>query len=262
LALALMSPLHWLGERLFAAHMVEHCILIAVAAPLIVIARPTAAMLWAVPKPAAAHFVATGALLAGRACVGQTQRCGDIDGGARRGAVGLAHACTLSLTLVSIGWHRVEHVSFTLTAMLFWWSLARGGERGVKLACLFVTTLHMGLLGLLLTLSPHLWYPAQSALAVDWGLTPLQDQQLAGLLMWVPMGAVYTIAALWVASRWISGGVAAGRASRRGHFLPLARSIWRLAVFRAVGVVRPRDEPAHGRALHQDCEDNDGVAHE
>ena len=115
------------------------------------------------------------------------------------------------LTLESIGWHRFEHLSFAFTAMLFWWSLARGGQQGVKVACLFVTTLHSSLLGLLLTLSPRLWYPAQSALAADWGLTPLQDQQLAGLVMWVPMGAIYTVAALWVAARWIGGASRAGQ---------------------------------------------------
>ncbi|HEU5276920.1 MAG TPA: cytochrome c oxidase assembly protein [Xanthobacteraceae bacterium] len=213
LALALMSPLHWLGERLFAAHMLEHCILIAVAPPLIVIARPTAAMLWALPKPAAAAFVA----LAHRPPIAGAwgKLTSPLAATFVYGAVLWAwHMPVLyQLTLASIGWHRLEHVSFTLTALLFWWSLARGGELGVKLACLFVTTLHTSLLGLLLTLSPRAWYPAQGALAADWGLTRLQDQQLAGLVMWVPMGAVYVIAALWVASRWIGG---ASRAALHG----------------------------------------------
>jgi cytochrome c oxidase assembly factor CtaG len=113
------------------------------------------------------------------------------------------------LTLESIGWHRAEHLSFTLTAMLFWWALMRRPQQAAKLGCLFVTTLHSGLLGLLLALSPRLWYPAQSVMAADWGLTPLQDQQVAGLVMWVPMSAVYTVAALWVAARWIGGAAAA-----------------------------------------------------
>jgi cytochrome c oxidase assembly factor CtaG len=217
LALALVSPLHWLGERLFVAHMVEHCVLIAVAAPLIVAGRPTAGMLWGVPKAAGSAFVA----LAHWPTVAAawTLIAAPVAASLLHGAVLWAwHMPALyQLTLASIGWHRVEHLSFTATAMLFWWSLARGGHYGVKLGCLFVTTMHCGLLGLLLTLSPHLWYPAQSATAADWGLTPLQDQQLAGLVMWVPMSAIYTVAALTVASLWI------GRASAGFGLTPAAR---------------------------------------
>ncbi len=218
LAVALVSPLHWLGERLFAAHMVEHCILIAVAAPLIVLARPTAAWLWAVPKTVGTGFVR---LAHWRPVArGWSMLVSPAVATVVQGAVLWAwHMPALyQLTLDSIGWHRLEHVSFTLTAMLFWWSLVRGGQAGVKLACLFVTTLHSGLLGLLLTLSPRLWYPAQSALAAEWDLTPLQDQQLAGLVMWVPMGAVYTVAALWVAAHWIGG--ASRRPEPRGAEAP------------------------------------------
>ena len=49
LALALLSPLHWLGEHLFVAHMVEHEVLMVVAAPLLAVARPIGAFLWALP---------------------------------------------------------------------------------------------------------------------------------------------------------------------------------------------------------------------
>jgi cytochrome c oxidase assembly factor CtaG len=214
LALALVSPMHWLGERLFAAHMIEHCILIAVAAPLIAIARPTAALLWVLPARGGAAFVrlahcrpvaATWAVVISPAIA--TLMHG--------GVLWAWHMPALyRLTLDSIGWHRCEHLAFTVTAMLFWWSLARRVHQGTKVACLFVTTLHSGLLGLLLTLSPRVWYPTQSALAAEWDLTPLQDQQLAGLVMWVPMSAVYTVAALCVASLWIGGASRASIAHR------------------------------------------------
>jgi cytochrome c oxidase assembly factor CtaG len=71
-------------------------------------------------------------------------------------------------------------------------------------AGLFVTVLHSGLLGALLTLSPRLWFPQQGLLAAEFGLTPLEDQQLAGLLMWIPMGTLYTCAGLFFAHRWLS----------------------------------------------------------
>ncbi len=209
LTLALVSPLHWLGERLFAAHMVEHCILIAIAASLIVASQPTAAILWAMPKSVGAAF----AVLAHWRPIAATWACltAPVTATVVHGAVLWAwHMPALyQLTLESIGWHRAEHLSFTLTAMLFWWALMRRPQQAAKLGCLFVTTLHSGLLGLLLALSPRLWYPAQSVMAADWGLTPLQDQQVAGLVMWVPMSAVYTVAALWVAARWIGGAAAA-----------------------------------------------------
>jgi cytochrome c oxidase assembly factor CtaG len=55
-----------------------------------------------------------------------------------------------------------------------------------------------GLLGALLALSPILWYPIFAGSVAIWGLTPLEDQQLAGLIMWVPMGAIYLTAGLIV----------------------------------------------------------------
>jgi cytochrome c oxidase assembly factor CtaG len=108
--------------------------------------------------------------------------------------------------------HRLEHLSFFLTGLLFWWVLFHGrgpgrGERvrdGIGIGCLFITVLHSGVLGALLTLAPHVWYPAQVQFSADFGLTPLEDQQLAGVLMWVPMGAIYTAAALYFAHRLLA----------------------------------------------------------
>ena len=64
------------------------------------------------------------------------------------------------------------------------------------------------LLGALLTLCPRLLYPAQTAWAPLWGLTPLEDQQLGGLVMWVPAGFVYLGAALSLAAIMIRGSTA------------------------------------------------------
>jgi cytochrome c oxidase assembly factor CtaG len=60
---------------------------------------------------------------------------------------------------------------------------------------LFTTMLHTGALGALLTLSPAVWYAPYNATALAWGLSPLEDQQLGGLIMWIPAGAV-------LRSRW------------------------------------------------------------
>jgi len=66
-----------------------------------------------------------------------------------------------------------------------------------------LTTLHTGLLGVLLVVSPRLWYPANSGGLQFWNLTSLEDQQLAGLVMWVPAGLIYGGAALFLVGLWI-----------------------------------------------------------
>ncbi|GEP07049.1 cytochrome c oxidase assembly protein [Methylobacterium oxalidis] len=218
LAVALLSPLHWLGERLFTAHMIEHELLMAVAAPLLVLARPGTAMLWALPASWRAPVGGIGNSLV----LGATWRFASLPLTAT-----VLHAAALwawhmpglyDLVLVSPLAHWLQHLSFLLSALLFWWALLRGSARGrgygAAFFYLFLTSLHTGLLGLLLTVSPRLWYPRQVAGATEWGLTPLEDQQLAGLVMWVPAGLVYAAAALTLAGLWIrrSGLRSAGQA--------------------------------------------------
>lgn len=73
-----------------------------------------------------------------------------------------------------------------------------------------LTALHIGMLDVLLTFAPLVLYPGQSAAAHDFGLTPNEDQQLAGLVMWVPGGVLCALAGLGLAAVWI------GRSSGRG----------------------------------------------
>jgi hypothetical protein len=89
------------------------------------------------------------------------------------------------------------------SALIFWRAMLLSPQKGLVLFCLFFTVVQSGFLGVLLTLSERLWAPAPSANAGAWELTPIEDQQLAGLIMWVPAGLFYTGAALWVASAWI-----------------------------------------------------------
>ena len=108
----------------------------------------------------------------------------------------------------------------------------RGAEPrlGASVMHLFVTSLHTSVLGVLLVLSPRLWYPANTGLSEQWGLTPLEDQQLAGLIMWVPAGLIYGLAALLLAGLWIKASGGAQRAlqargAARGRD-DLARAGW------------------------------------
>jgi cytochrome c oxidase assembly factor CtaG len=106
------------------------------------------------------------------------------------------------------GVHALEHASFLLTACAFWWVVAPPLGRPCAYApalLLVVGTLaQSGALGAILTLSIAPWYPAHAAGAQVWGVTLLDDQQLAGLLMWVPAGLVYVAAAARLFLRWMA----------------------------------------------------------
>jgi putative membrane protein len=203
LAIALMSPLHWLGEHLFTFHMIEHEIVMAISAPLLVMARPIGALLWSLPRDAR---LVLGHLLR-RPSVHATWQW--LSGGRNatllHGLVIWAwHAPLLfDAAVTNVAVHRLQHLSFLLTAVLFWWSVLRRSESGVAAWHLFITMLHTGVLGALMALAPRVLYQAQTAAALEWGLTPLEDQQLAGLIMWVPAGTIYAGVALALTAIWI-----------------------------------------------------------
>jgi cytochrome c oxidase assembly factor CtaG len=217
LAGALVSPLHWLGEHLFAFHMVEHEILMAVSAPLLVLARPIGTLLWSLPR---CLRLTIGRLLK-KPSVGaawqwlSTGRNATLIHGV---AIWLWHAPVLfDAAVTDVAIHRLQHLSFLLTAILFWWSVLRRSNSGVAAWHLFVTMLHTSVLGALMALAPRVLYQAQTAAAATWGLTPLEDQQLAGLIMWVPAGTVYAGAALALTAIWIRrSGEGSGESGRRG----------------------------------------------
>jgi putative membrane protein len=100
--------------------------------------------------------------------------------------------------------HKLQHVSFLVTSLLFWWAILRLPSRKHGLAALhlFLTMMAISLLGALLTLSPRLWYSAYSSPPL--GFTSVEDQQIAGLVMWIPGCAVYAIAGIYFMATWIS----------------------------------------------------------
>jgi cytochrome c oxidase assembly factor CtaG len=106
--------------------------------------------------------------------------------------------------------HALQHLSFLGSAMLFWWALVYGkhGRRayGIAVLAVFTTAVQSSILGALLTFAPAPWYPAYIEATAAWGLNPLQDQQLAGLVMWVPAGGLYTLASLAFLALWLQEG--------------------------------------------------------
>jgi putative membrane protein len=215
---ALIAPLHWLGERLFAAHMIEHEILMAVAAPLLVVARPIGAILWAVPR----------GWRRGTGRAAQQPALARLWGWLTDPLIAtILHGIALwawhvpafyDAALTSGRLHWLQHLSFFVTALFFWWALLRGRARergyGAAVFYLFATSLHSGFLGILISLARQPLYPLQTKTALEWGLTPLEDQQVAGLIMWVPGGMVYAVAALALAGLWISRSATSGPGGR------------------------------------------------
>jgi len=209
LLLALASPLDAMADALFSAHMIQHLLLILVAAPLLVAGAPVLPALWALPA-------------ARRRAVGRWWR----RSGAVRSAVHVitAPGVAFALHLVALWFwhlpapygaalesepiHALEHLSFLGTAALFWWAVAPPLGRGrtpepARILMIAGTLMHSGALGALLMFAGAPWYPAHEAGARLWGTTALADQQLAGLIMWVPASLVYIGAAAWVFLQWL-----------------------------------------------------------
>jgi len=102
--------------------------------------------------------------------------------------------------------HTAQHASFLLTALLFWWTILPASQTrrsASSLFYLFGTALHTSLLGALLTFSDASWYPVYQSSTGPWQLSPLDDQQLGGLIMWIPGGVTYLIVALLIAARFL-----------------------------------------------------------
>ena len=207
LIIALVSPLHPWGSVLFSAHMTQHELLMLVAAPLLVLGRPMIPFLWAFPKTTARRLSAwTKATPWQRTWRAITAPF----------VAWMIHAVALwgwhvpflfQATLESEWIHALQHASFFGSALLFWWAILQGRERaagsGAAVLYLFTTALHSSLLGALLTFARSVWYPIYNGATLSWGLTPLEDQQLGGLIMWVPAGAVYIVAALALFAGWL-----------------------------------------------------------
>lgn len=205
LACALISPLHWLGEHLFTFHMIEHEIVMAVSAPSIVLARPVGLLLWGLPKRVRRGLgTAMRAPLVRRSwdrCTGATSAT--VIHGV---AIWIWHLPLLfDAAVTESAMHRLQHFSFFATAILFWWAVVWKSERGIAAWHLFATMIHTSILGALMALAPRVLYIAQTQTAFGWGLTPLEDQQLAGMIMWVPAGTIYAGAAMTMLALWIRG---------------------------------------------------------
>jgi putative membrane protein len=200
LAVMLVLPLHAWGRLHFAPHMLEHGLLTMVAAPLLAAGRPGVPYLLGLPWSWRGRV---GHLLANEGVRQFWRRLVHPGVGwvLHGGTLWLWHAPPLfEAALESEAVHYLQHLTLLVTALLFWTSLlprrADTRSRIVAVFSLFTTSIHATLLGALLALSPTIWYARYAGVDVSGGLSALEDQQLAGLIMWVPFGVVYLAAAL------------------------------------------------------------------
>lgn len=205
---ALVSPLDAMAAYLFSAHMVQHEMLMIVAAPLLVLGKPLAVWAWAVPRSMSRALAGASA----------NRTLSALWSGVSNPPCAWAlHACALwvwhipalfDAALANESLHTVQHLSFFLSALLFWWTPlgdASRTRRTTALLYLFTTMLHTTILGALLAIAPSVWYPGYGAGPELFGITPLDDQQLGGLIMWVPGGIAYIAASLAIAWQSLKG---------------------------------------------------------
>ena len=207
LLIALDSPLHEIGEQLFWVHMSQHEILMLISAPLLVLGRPLIPFLWALPQR----------WREGMAGIGR-DRTFRLTWAMFSSPISAWLISALGLWVWHLPWlfdktlqndwiHAAQHTTFLLTALLFWWPLTNPAPRfgyGAAIIYVFTTALHTSILGALLTFAPRPWYSPYIATAPLWHWTALEDQQVGGLIMWIPAGTLLVAVGLWLVVKWLN----------------------------------------------------------
>ncbi len=210
---ALVSPMDPVAERFLSVHVGQHELLMLVAAPLVVVGRPLVPFLAALPpalqgrvlrlarsRPVIFTWAALTAPLVA-VCLHAAARW-------------LWHLPLLfDAALASRPVHALQHAAFFFTAVFFWWSVVHGRHgragHGMAVFAVFATAAHTVLLGAIVTLAPAPLYPTYARLL---GGAALADQTVAGLVLCVPAGALFTLAGLALLAAWL--GESDRRASR------------------------------------------------
>lgn len=205
LTLSLISPLHEGGERSFTLHMIEHELIMLVATFFLAASHAGGVLAWGLPQSVRQ---ALGGRWKAPLAVAWKRLTEPVTATVIQAAVMWAwHAPALfDRTLQSQVWHSAQHLSFILSSLLFWAAMlnTRRSSHLLSAACLFVTSLVEGALGALMAVSSSAWYSSYAAMGMSGiGLDPATDQQLAGLIMWIPGGLVHGGAALGLLYHWL-----------------------------------------------------------
>lgn len=200
LVAALSGPIeHWSGAS-FAAHMLQHELMMVVAAPALAASAPLGVFAWALPVSWRRSLRA----LTNTAWLRASWRV----------LTSPLWATTLSIAVLWLwhvprlfdlatsdrGWHAAQHASFFVSALAFWWAMRATrsgiGTVGPTVLGLFVAMIVTGALGGLLAFADTAWYAAYAATSPPFGWTRVEDQQMGGLIMWIPGGTIYMAMAL------------------------------------------------------------------
>jgi len=213
---AMASPLAALDEQLLTVHMIQHLLLMTLAAPLIWLGAPVMPLLRGLPRRlmqgvVGPLFRSPAVQRLGRA-VAQPTFCWL----AATAALIVWHVpAVFTLGLKSGAWHMVEHASFLVTGLLFWWpviqpwpSVARWPELSIILY-LFLATLPCDILSGFLVFCDRVVYPVYFSASQPFGLSALADQECAGALMWTCVTVVYLVTGTIVTARLLSPRVEA-----------------------------------------------------
>lgn len=199
---ATVWPLDALGEWSLAAHMAQHMLLLGFVPPLLLAGRPLAVIAQGLPRRWSRRLHRLTARLHGHLAAALVPAAA-----AHMAVMGLWHLpIATGAALANEAVHWAMHGSFLLAGLWFWSTLlhrlrdAQAGA-GAGLVAIVAVMMQMGFVGALLTFSPRALYPVYVERAGALGLTPLVDQQLAGMIMWVPACLPYLLGGLWLMQR-------------------------------------------------------------
>lgn len=217
IALALLSPIDVLASQLFFMHMIQHLLLVMLAPPLLMLANPMPFLLWGLPSGLRRR--------AGRVLSSVLHR----QSSSRRylRAVTGPGVAWMLFVIFLIGWHDpnlyqaalrsdvvhdFEHLTFFGTAMLYWWHVVGAGphihkrfSRPARVMYVIAAIPPNMLTGIAIAFAGQVIYTYYLSVPRLWGMTALDDQTLAGVIMWVPGSMMYIIAVLILTARWLQG---------------------------------------------------------
>jgi cytochrome c oxidase assembly factor CtaG len=223
LVAALLSPIDALGEALFSAHMVQHLLLLVVAPPLLVLGAAGYAFVWALPWRARRGWSHVWHQRSPLRRAVRPLHHPLVAWVLQAIALTVWHVPMLYDAAVRLAWvHALEHASFLGAALLFWSSVLEPAPRlrpafGAGLLGVFAAAMQGGALGALLTFGEQPWYAAHRETVAEWSLTAVQDQQIAGAIMWVPGGMAYVLALAVLMSLWLRAAERRVRAAEAAH---------------------------------------------
>ena len=209
--IAVASPLAVMDHELLSVHMVQHLLLMAVAPPLVLLGSPVPALLHGLPKRfvqgGLSPFLRSPLLRHLGRFVSHPAFCWFA---ATLTVIGWHLPSLFAIGLHSSAWHEIQHASFLLAGFLFWWPVIQPWP---STSCspgwsvplyLFLATLPCDVLSAFLTFCGRVVYPSYLSATPPFQISALQDQEWAGVLMWVSVTFIYMLPALVLTVRLLS----------------------------------------------------------